>query len=105
MKNGILANINQQIDFDTATIISADLGLNIKRIREEAAVEDLMEGNLGELLKEDDKADLSPRPPVISIMGHVDHGKTKLLDYIRKANVIDTESGGINGDYPGHLVE
>ncbi|MFC1600236.1 translation initiation factor IF-2 [Patescibacteria group bacterium] len=95
MKNGILANINQQIDFDTASIISSDLGIKIKKIRDEASIEDLMSGNLTELLKEDEKSDLETRPPVISIMGHVDHGKTKILDYIRKANVVDSESGGI----------
>lgn len=95
MRNGILANINQQIDFDTAAIIASDLGLKIKKKRDEAAIEDLVAGDLNALLKEDDPKDLETRPPIISVMGHVDHGKTKILDYIRNANVIDTEAGGI----------
>jgi translation initiation factor IF-2 len=100
MKNGIMATVNERIDFDTAQIIVEELGINIVLSKK-----DMSEVEAVVRSKPANSASARSRPPVVAVMGHVDHGKTSLLDAIRGAEVVKSEAGGITQHISAYQIE
>ena len=96
MKNGVMATVNERVDFDTAEIIIGEMGLDVELVHKDSS-----DNVIAPRKKSTTSVKAVTRPPVVAVMGHVDHGKTSLLDTIRGANVVADEAGGITQHYIG----
>jgi len=105
MRNGIMANINQAIDYEAATAVATGYGYEVHQKPRSSRRLTSTETRRSRQLPGEESGNLQPRPPVVTVMGHVDHGKTRLLDAIRQADVMATEAGGITQHIGAYQVK